>query len=104
VEEKQIQTLVNDLGRKLVDRPDSWVSLTEFLVLASTAVLNRQQEVLADGAQAQAAHEPSPYTGISFIEALRLVLEGLAKLQGLLLQAELELPSIRYEGELAVAA
>jgi len=33
-----------------------------------------------------------------------LVLEGLAKLQGLLLQAELELPGIRYEGELAVAA
>jgi len=100
---KQIQTLVNDLGRKLADRPDS-VSLTEFLVLSSTAVLSRQQEVLADGELAQAAHDPSPFTGISFNEALRLVLEGLAKLQGLLLQAELELPSIRYEGELAVAA
>jgi len=102
MEGKQIQTLVNHLGRKLANGPDS-VSLTEFLVLASTAVVNRHKALLAAGPREQTAQAPSPYTGISPAKGLELVLEGLAQAQGLLFLVELDLASSR-QVELAAAA
>ncbi len=100
---KQIETLVNDLGRKLADRPDS-VSLTEFPVLARTAVHDRREALLSAGARSQTAHAPSPETRISPVSGLQLVLNALAQAQGVAFQVELELASSRLQGEFAEAA
>lgn len=87
MEADRVQTVVNELARKLAENPGS-VSLPEYFKPAVTAVLEQRTELLSETPRSRTAYVPSPETGISLVNGLQLLLSVLALAQGLAEQLE----------------